>query len=193
MEVRILQKEEIDIASGLSRYVFDYCLRNRMEFPQTIAYVEDYIASASLKQLYEENRIVLWGAFDGAQMVAVSAMQSDGMITMLYVLPQCQNKGYGSRLLKIMREYAKNIWGFDKVILNANPAWTSGFFGKMGFVHANNSQNLHVPFVSMYAKSSDIAGFEKKTVSGKVIAFAIASSILFATIAGVVYMIWYLF
>lgn len=192
MEIRILQKEEINIASGLSRYVFDFCLRNRMEFPQTIEYVEDYIAASNLMLLVEENKLVLWGAFEGNQMVAVAGLQLDGMITMLYVLPQCQNKGYGSRLLKTMREYAKNACGFEKVVLNANPAWTSGYFGKMGFVNTNSIQDMHMPFVSMYAKSSDIAGFEKKTVSKKVIVFAIIASILLATIAGTAYMIWYI-
>ena len=43
MEIRILQDEEIKVASGLSRYVFDNCLRYRMEYPQTISFVEDYI------------------------------------------------------------------------------------------------------------------------------------------------------
>ena len=192
MEIRILQKEEIDIASGLSRYVFDYCLRKRMEYPQTIEFVEDYIASSNLKLLVEENKLVLWGAFEDTQMVAVSAMQTDGMITMLYVLPQCQNRGYGSRLLKTMREYAKKDGCFDKVVLNANPAWTAGYFEKMGFTHTKPVQDYRVPFLPMYAPSSGIAGFEKKPVSQKAIALATLLSILFATIAGCAYMIWYM-
>ena len=54
MEIRILESEEIKNASGLSRYVFDYCLRNRMQYPQTVAFVEDYIAEANLKKLYDQ-------------------------------------------------------------------------------------------------------------------------------------------
>lgn len=193
MEVRILQKEEIKTASGLSRYVFDYCLRNRMEYPQTIAFVEEYITEANLSKLYEENKLILWGAFEEEQMVAVSGMQSDGMITLLYVLPQKQNKGYGSRMIKNMREYAKNVCGFEKVIVNANPAWTSFFFGKKGFIHVNSKQDLRAPFVPMYALSTNIEGFEKRPVSIRTIAFAVAGSILFATLAGSLYMIYYLF
>lgn len=193
MEIRILQETELKIASGLSRYVFDYCLRNRMEYPQTIAFVEEYIAEASLRKLCAEGKLILWGVFEGEQMVAVSGMQSDGMITLLYVLPQCQNRGYGSKLLKIMREYAKDVCNFSKISVNANPAWTSFFFGKKGFVNVNPNQDLRAPFVPMYALSNNIDGFEKRPVPKKVIAFAVAGCILFATIAGSLFMISYLF
>lgn len=193
MEIRVLQNEEIKIASGLSRYVFDTCLRNRMEYPQTITFVEEYIAEDNLRKLCDESKLLLWGMFEGEQMVAVSGMQSDGMITMLYVLPQCQNRGYGSRLLKTMREYGRDFCHFEKLTLNANPAWTSFFFGKKGFSNVNKNQDLHVPFVPMYALSNNIDGFEKRPVSKKVIGIAVAGCILFATIAGCLFMVSYLF
>lgn len=193
MIIRIVQEEELKIASGLSRYVFDTCLKNRMEFPQTIDFVERYIAEENLRGLSQEGKLILWGVYEGEQLVAVSALQSDGMITMLYVLPQCQNRGYGSALLIAMREYAKNALGFSKVTVNANPAWTSFFFVKKGFVNFDKNQKLRVPFVPMYALSDNIAGFEKRPVSKVVIAAAVAGCILFATIAGSLFMISYLF
>lgn len=193
MEIRILQKEEIKIAAGLSRYVFDYCLRNRMEYPQTIVFVEEYISELNLTNLFDESKLLLWGVFEEAQMVGVSGLQSDGMITMLYILPQHQNKGYGSMLLKAMREYGKEVCNFTKITLNANPAWTSFYFGKKGFIHVNPKQNLKDPFVPMYALSTNIVGFEKRPVSKRVIAFAVAGCILFATVISSLFMISYLF
>lgn len=193
MEVRILQEDELKIASGLSRYVFDFCLRNRMEYPQTIAFVESYIDEENLRTLRDEEKLILWGGFEGTQLVAVSGIQSDGMITMLYVLPQWQNKGYGSRLLKAMINYAKEVWGFQKVIVNANPAWTSFFFSKKGFVNINKNQDMRAPFVPMYATSSNIEGYEKRKVKTKWIVLAIIFCFMFATIAGVLFMISYLF
>ena len=50
MEIRVLREEELIHASGLSRFVFDACLRNRMEFLQTIPFVEEYISEANLKE-----------------------------------------------------------------------------------------------------------------------------------------------
>ena len=168
MEIRILQEEEIKIASGLSRYVFDTCLRNRMEYPQTIAFVEEYISESSLKNLYEACELILWGAFEREQLVGVSGLQRDGLITMLYVLPQCQNRGYGGRLLRVMRNYAKDVCGFSKVNVNANPAWTSYFFKKKGFIYINPNQNMNVPFVPMHAMSKGTDGYEKRKVPKKV-------------------------
>ena len=95
MEIRILKEEELANAAGLSRYVFDICLRNRIEFPQTIVFVEEYMSTEHLRQLYREEKLTLWGAFSEDQLVAVSGLQSDGMITMLYVLPQFHHKGIG--------------------------------------------------------------------------------------------------
>lgn len=192
MEIRILQKEEIKTASGLSRYVFDTCLRNRMEYPQTIAFVEEYIAEENINTLSEEGKLLLWGCFEGAQMVAVCGMQSDGMITMLYVLPQCQNRGYGSQMLGAMREYARDICGFEKVTLNANPAWTSFYFSKKGFANVNPDQDLRAPFVPMHAMSNNIDGYEKRPVSKKWVVLSIVGCVLFATIAGCLFMISYI-
>lgn len=193
MTIRIIGREELNIASGLARYVFDNCLKYRIEFPQTIAFVEEYIAEENLKRLYDGCELILWGVYEGEQMVAVSALQSDGLISMLYVLPQCQNRGYGSKLLITMREYAKTRLGADRVTLNANPAWTSHFFTKKGFAQFDINQNPHVPFVSMYALSKDVNVVSKRPVPKWVIILAVISCILFATIAGCLFMISYLF
>lgn len=193
MEIRILQEEEIKNASGLARYVFDTCLRNRMEYPQTIAFVDEYISESNLQNLTQACELILWGAFEGEQLVAVSALQRDGLITMLYVLPQCQNRGYGGRLLKVMSDYARDICGFEKVTLNANPAWTSFYFAKKSFSNINANQDLKAPFVPMHALTKVKYGYEKRKVPAKWVVLAAVGSFLFATIVGSLYMIWYLF
>ena len=193
MEIRILQEEELKIASGLSRYVFDTCLRNRMEYPQTIAYVEEYITEESLKNRHEACELIVWGAFEGEQLVGVAGMQRDGFITMLYVLPQCQNRGCGSKLLKVMRTYAKDVCGFSKVTVNANPAWTSMYFAKRGFAYINENKDLRAPFISMQAYSDQIGIYEKRKVPKKWIALAAVGSILLVTVIGCLFMISYIF
>ena len=189
MEIRILQNEEIKIASGLSRYVFDACLRNRMEYPQTIAFVETYITEENLVKMCEERKLLLWGAFEGEQLVGVSGLQSDGMITMLYVLPQYANRGYGSALIGVMREYAKDVYDLPQVVVNATPAWTSSYFAKQGFAYDHH--NMHVPFITMRAKSGANPMFEKKHVPVKVMIGAAVGCLIFATVACIAYLIWY--
>ena len=72
MEIRILQEAELANAAGLSRYVFDVCLRNRMEFVQSISFVEDYLKAENLVALCSENKLTIWGVFEETQLVGVS-------------------------------------------------------------------------------------------------------------------------
>ena len=112
---------------------------------------------------------------------------------MLYVLPAYQNKGYGTKLLNVVREYAKHTLGMERVTLNATPAWTSTYFRKRGFSYFNGDRDMRAPFISMYAMFKDIVSYEKRKVPWQVIFFVVVGSILIATTAGVLFMISYLF
>lgn len=193
MEFRILEEQELTNASGLSRFVFDNCLKNRMEFPQTSTYVEDYLKYENLLQMCQEEKLFVWGAFENEQLIAVSGMQSDGMITMLYVLPQFAGRGCGTNLLQIMRVYAKENLGLLKVTLNATPAWTAYYFAKQGFSFTNGKQNMRVPFVNMYAIYDKLQMYTKKRVPVKVFVLAILGCILFGIIFCCCFMVAYLF
>ncbi len=193
MEIRILKEEELVQAAGLSRYVFDTCLRNHMEFTQTIPFVENYITETNLRTMYQENQLIVWGAFELEQLVGVAGMQTDGMITLLYVLPQYSRRGCGAHLLTVMRGYAQTVLQLDKVIVNATPAWTSVYFKKNGFVLMNPNQNMYAPFVSMQAFSGQMQFQKKEKISGKMIAGAILACVGFATVVGAWFMASYLF
>lgn len=193
MNIRILKEEELIHASGLSRFVFDSCLRNRMEFTQTIPFVENYISETNLRNMCGENRLIVWGAFEQEQLVGVGGMQADGMITLLYVLPQFAGRSCGAKLLLTMRAYAKDVLQLPKVYVNATPAWTSAYFQKQGFLPVNANQNLRVPFVTLQALSEKMSFQKRERISGITIAWAIVACIGFATIAGSWFMISYLF
>ena len=192
MEIRFLQEEEIANAAGLSRFVFDNCLRSRMDFPQTISFVEEYLTEANLRNSKAEGKLLLWGAFENGQLIGVGGMQTDGLITMLYVLPQCFKRKYGTTLLETMRVYAKDVLGLSRVSVNANPAWTAYYFEKQGFRRVTPKTDISVPFVSMYAESDRLQFYKKKHVSGGVIAGAVIGCVLFATILCCGFMIWYM-
>ena len=193
MEIRFLHDEELANAAGLSRFVFDSCLRPRMEFPQTISFVESYLTESNLRTKIAEEGLLVWGVFESGQLLGVSAMQPDGLITMLYVIPQCFRRKYGMKLLETMRIHAKEVLGLPQVTVNANPAFTSYYFEKQGFHTVAPRQNVPVPFISMYATSESLLFYRKKHVPGWVIAAAIVGCIVFATVLGCGFMAWYLF
>ncbi len=192
MEIRILKEDELIHASGLSRYVFDTCLRNRMEFTQTIPFVENYISEGNLKALALEQKLIVWGAFEEEQLVGVAGLQTDGMITLLYVLPQYAGRKCGAKLLSVMKEYSKDVLCLDKVFVNATPAWTSVYFKKNGFVLMNPNQNMYAPFVSMCSFLEKQNFYKKEKISGINIVFAILACLGFATFVGAWFMISYL-
>jgi N-acetylglutamate synthase-like GNAT family acetyltransferase len=193
MEIRFLQEEELANAAGLSRFVFDTCLRPKMEFPQTISFVEAYLSEENLRTKVSEEGLLLWGVYESGQLLGVSGMQSDGLITMLYILPQCAGRKYGTKLLETMRLYAKDVLGLSKVTVNANPAFTSYYFKKKGFEAVAPRQNTPVPFVSMYATSESLFFVRKKRVPAWVYIVAAVGCVLFATLLGCGFMAWYLF
>lgn len=193
MEIRFLQDEELVNAAGLSRFVFDNCLRPRMEFPQTISFVESYLTESNLRTKKTQEGLLLWGVYESGQLLGVSAMQPDGLITMLYVHPQCFRRKYGRHLLETMRIYAKEELGLPQVTVNANPAFTSYYFETQGFRTMAPRPKTPVPFIGMYAISESLLTYKKRPVPGGVIAAAIIGCILFATIAGCGFMAWYLF
>lgn len=193
MEIRILKEEELSQASGLARFVFDYVLRNRMEFTQTIPFVENYIAADNLQHMYEKGQLTLWGVFVEEQLAGVSGMQSDGMITLLYILPQYTGRKFGNKLLQTMREYAKEVLRLSKVTVNAAPAWTAAYFKKNGFRTVNKELNFQVPFVPMQAFSEEISLQKREKITFSTIAWAVVACIGFATIIGIWFMMTYLF
>jgi N-acetylglutamate synthase-like GNAT family acetyltransferase len=193
MEIRVLVEDELIHASGLSRYVFDTCLRNRMEFTQSIPFVENYISETNLKEMHRENKLVVWGAFEQGQLVGVGGLQTGGMMTLLYVLPQYTGKNCGARLLTTMRAYAKDVLKLSKVVVNATPAWTSAYFQKHGFMSINQNPNLRVPFLPMQALSEKIFLQKRERISAITVVWAIAACVGFATIVGTWFMISYLF
>jgi GNAT superfamily N-acetyltransferase len=170
MEIRILQPEEYLEAMLVARGVFDYCLKSKIADRQLIDGFYVYADAASIRAMEAEGRIILWGVFDENRMVGISAMQSEGHITMLYVYSAFQRRGYGSRLIEEMRHYAAIQYGLGMVTLNALPAWTSDFFMKRGFHPVQLEQGIQLPFVPMQTRvSASYRRYAKKPIPDSVV------------------------
>lgn len=164
MEIKLLTIDEIPQALKIATGVFDYCLRNSMQFPQNIASFEQYANAENVRQLMEQGRLTLWGAFEVGHMVAMSGMQSEGHITMLYVLPVYQRHEYGKELLLTMRKYAKSRYDLPNVTVTAMPAWTAAYFRRQKFTDMSPVQDSMVPYVYLQAKSIQEISYEKKEI-----------------------------
>ena len=156
MNIRLLQAEELENAAGLSRYVFDKCLRSRVEHEETLGYIDAYLTAENIMELTREGKLFVWWAFDGDILIAVSAMDVKGLITMLYVLPQTFCKGIGTSLLRTMKVYAKDNLGLEQVRVNATPPTIGYFFEKKGFFRMDETVDLKAPFMRLGCKFSAV-------------------------------------
>jgi GNAT superfamily N-acetyltransferase len=192
MEIRMLRSEEISQALQIARGVFDYCLKSSVNEQKMIEEFRNYTEESQIRSMEQQGDIHFWGVFEDQRMLGMSAMQKEGHITMLYVLPAFQRKGYGAQLLERMRSYAYQTYGLAYVTVNAMPTWTASYFARYKFITMNFVQDNMAPYISMQAKTIRQPIYEKKPISsGWVIGTCIAGLVL-CTVVAVGFMICYL-
>jgi GNAT superfamily N-acetyltransferase len=192
MEVRVLTENEISPASEMAVGVYNYCLRQSV-FPQALteAFLQ-YAAADHLAQMVREGQITCWGVWNGEQLCAMSAMQPEGHITMLYVHPTYQRCGYGKRLLTEMKKYAAAQGNLPRVTVNAMPVWTAEYFARQGFARMPLPGYENAGFVPMSAPSIQEVGYRKKPLSGKVVAGVVGAFTGVIVFVGVSFMTYYM-
>lgn len=183
MIIRILTMEELPKAVSLANGVFDYCLKNSIPDRQTVDYFFDYANVEKISRLVQEKQLVVWGGFEQDNLVAMSGMQREGHITMLYVLPMFQRRDWGKELLLEMRSYAKKELHLDYVTVNAVPAPTAGYFAKRKF-QTISLPNPTAAYIPMQAKAVEQVSYEKKPISaGWAIGTSVGAVVLCAVVA----------
>ncbi len=195
MDIRILEKQEIPQALTMARGVFDFCISGNVPDPQLVSGFMEYSSTERIMAMAAEGSITLWGAFEQGQLAGMSAMQKEGHITMLYVLPVFQRKGIGKKLLITMRTYARTGYGYSDVTVNAMPVYTAAYFQKRKFEQMGQVP-MGCPYVSMRAKTIEEVSYEKKeipagwaigaSVGGLVLCGAIAAAFMVCYFQGII-------
>jgi putative acetyltransferase len=90
----------------------------RTAFAQALPWIGALHTAEEDQRFFREhlfNRCELWGAFAQAEMIGMIAFRQD-WIDQLYVLPQAQGRGVGTRLLQVAkRAYARlDLWTFQR-------------------------------------------------------------------------------
>lgn len=197
-EIRMLQIEEIPQAVELAQGVFGFDLRQTITDPQMIRFFEAYTTVENLTGMVSQRRLYMWGIFEAAQLCGMSAMQPEGHITMLYVYPYFRKKKYARQLLDMMRRFAKQSLGLERVTACALPAWTADYFIKNGFWQMPEQQNTATAqpaatqnqtpgFVYVEAKTLNDVVYPVKKIPGKALAATIILTILAIIAVIVVY------
>lgn len=175
-----------------AQQIYEMCVRPYARSQQEVDWFYGYACVENLWQEMHAGRLIMWGAFDGGRLCAVSAMQTVGHITMLYVRPEYTRRKIGTKLLNYMCAYAQGILHKDKVTANIMPTAAVPYFYKHGFEMMQG-----VPWAPSYIslerktvwrpREKEIVTYKKKSVSPTVIV-ALTTGVLifsFLVIAGV--------
>ena len=65
----------------------------------------------------------------------------DNEICRLFVLPECQGRGYQQRLLRYLMDYVKDL-GFHDITLTTNSPDAAHIYQKYGFTHISEKYFL---------------------------------------------------
>lgn len=147
MEIRLLYRNEVQMAVYTAHEVFEACVKPYAKTQQEIDWYYSYVRVENLWQELSAGRLFLWGAFEGGQMCAVSAMQDVGHITMLYVKPQYARRHIGEQLMNQMCAYAAGQLHKQCVTINVMPVSAAAYFYHIGFVLTQGAPlgNSYVP------------------------------------------------
>ena len=186
MKIEKLTSEDMLQASQLARFVYDHSLRAQAR-PEMTAFFEEYVKPEYLQRELEAGELTVWGVRGKEYLLAVGALNREGLVTMLYVHPRCQGEKLGKKLVFSMQKYARTELGLSGIAVNATPAFTAGFFQKAGFSQTDYSQNSESPFISMEAPSVYLKDYPQKKVPGWLTAVIFVAVSLIAVVGTAIY------
>lgn len=103
----------------------------------------------------------------GMTLVGMCAMNTQGHITMLYVLPHLWKRGIGTALVTEAREHAGSVLKLENVTANVIPTWNVPFFLKKGFVQIPNAVYDIKQYAPLWCQSIKTVKYQKRTLSEK--------------------------
>lgn len=139
MEIRLLYGNELQMAVYAAHEVFEACVRPHVRTQAEADQFYRYVQVGYLWQEMNAGRLFLWGAFEGGQLCAVSAMQNVGHITMLYVKPYFARRQLGTQLVNHMCAYAARMLRRERVTINVTPVAAAPYFYHIGFTLIQSS------------------------------------------------------
>ena len=186
MEIRMLGEQEVAQAADLAQVVYRNQIEPYFNQPQMNQYFYEYAKKETLTGRAAAGQVYVWGAFEGANMVGMRAMQPEGHVTLLYVLPQYQKRGMGKAMLLEMKRYAFEVLHLHQLTLSAMPAWTANYFARNGYVKMITG-NPMAPYISMVSPIKYHMDYTAKKWSTPVVIGVSAAALGFVTVVGILY------
>ena len=194
MKILKLNEAHVPHILPLANFVFENSIRQGQQpnIQRVIGYFREYAREDAIREQVANGSLHMWGIKNGNYYVAVSAMNSQGHITMLYVHPQFVRRKYGKKLLREMRVFAANELGLNNVTVNVMPVWSASFFAVNGFKPCPQSEGMGNEYVSMTASSISEVRYKTKKISNKLFVGISVGCPILITLITIAYTLYYL-
>lgn len=194
MKILKLNEAHVPHILPLANFVFENSIRQGQQpnIQRVIGYYREYVREDAIREQVAKGSLHMWGIKNGNYFVAVSAMNSRGHITMLYVHPQFVRRKYGKKLLHEMRVYAANELGLNNVTVNVMPVWSASFFAVNGFKPCPQNEGMRNEYVSMTASSISEVRYKTKKISNKLFVGISVGCPILITLITIAYTLYYL-
>ena len=194
MKILKLNEAHVPHILPLANFVFENSIRQGQQpnIQRVIGYFREYAREDAIREQVANGSLHMWGIKNGNYYVAVSAMNSQGHITMLYVHPQFVRRKYGKKLLREMRVFAANELGLNNVTVNVMPVWAASFFAVNGFKPCPQSEGMGNEYVSMTASSISEVRYKTKKISNKLFVGISVGCPILITLITIAYTLYYL-
>ena len=193
MIIRKLCVNEIEQAVCLAQWTFEYCIMRRNANQQLKEIFMQYNNYENILSLFQQGRIMIWGAFEKNHMEGMGAMEAPGRITMLYVHPNCQRRGYGKALVREMQYVAYEEYKTEQISINVIPAWMAGYFLKRKFSSSRLFDMNRDLFVPMTIDTIKLKRYKQKKIKGKILAGIILGFVLLIIVSTLLFEFWYMY
>ena len=120
MEIKILQMPEILPALHLVWEVFAEEIMPACK-PEGVESFRKFIKYDYISKIWQEGKLVFFGAFEGGEMCGTLAVRPDGHIALFFVKKQRQGRGVGRQLFQSVYLFCRNQLKVSRITVNAEP------------------------------------------------------------------------
>lgn len=177
MEIKILQMPEILPALHLVWEVFAEEIMPACK-PEGVESFRKFIKYDYISKIWQEGKLVFFGAFEGGEMCGTLAVRPDGHIALFFVKKQWQGRGVGRQLFQSAYLFCRNQLKVSRITVNAEPKAVEKYIHLGMHVVSDVCERDGMTYVPMEMSIDDGMPVQKKKSKAPWIALGIYAAFL---------------
>ena len=177
MEIKILQMPEILPALHLVWEVFAEEIMPACK-PEGVESFRKFVKYDYISKIWQEGKLVFFGAFEGGEMCGTLAVRPDGHIALFFEKKQRQGRGVGRQLFQSVYLFCRNQLKVSRITVNAEPKAVEKYIHLGMHVVSDVCERDGMTYVPMEMSIDDGMPVQKKKSKAPWIALGIYAAFL---------------